>query len=108
MCPPPHTPAARAANASDPSGWYRLQTNYDHWQPVPAADDRRTPGRAMIDALGRANGTRLPSLLAVLTTPPVFNDHTDYTALLDPTLGLYNSSLWTDPPAAAAPVVVET
>ena len=62
----------------------------------------------MIDALGRANGTRLPSLLAVLTTPPVFNDHTDYTALLDPTLGLYNSSLWTDPPAAAAPVVVET
>ena len=25
-------------------GWYRLETNYDHDQPVPAADDRRTPG----------------------------------------------------------------
>ena len=90
-----------AGNASDPSGWYRLQTNYDHWQPVPKADDRRTPGYAMMDYLGQKRAT-LPNLLTVLTTPPVFNDHTDYTALLDPTIGYYNSSLWTDPPAAAA------
>ena len=87
-----------AGNASDPSGWYRLQTNYDHWEPVPTADDRRTPGYAMMDYLTQ-QGVTLPSLLAVLTTPPVFNDHTDYTALLDPAAGLYNSSLWTDPPA---------
>ena len=25
-------------------GWFRLETNYDHWNPVPTADDRRTPG----------------------------------------------------------------
>ena len=34
-------------------GWFRLQTNYDHWNPVPTADDRRTPGKESMRAMGR-------------------------------------------------------
>ena len=33
---------------SSHDGWYRLQTNYDHWNPTPKADDRRTPGYVVI------------------------------------------------------------
>jgi hypothetical protein len=34
--------------ADNPGGagansWFRLQTNYDHWEKPPASDDRRTP-----------------------------------------------------------------
>jgi len=96
-----------AANASDPAGWYRLQTNYDHWNPVPKADDRRHPGYAMMDSLGRG-GTDLGRLKALLMSPPVFNLHTDYSALIEPATGLYNSTVWLDAPnAAAATAVVE-
>jgi len=80
-------------NASEPAGWYRLQTNYDHWNPVPVADDRRTPGYAMMDWLGPARAT-LPNLFDVMRTPPTFNAHTDYSALLDPRRGVYNSTVW--------------
>lgn len=43
-------------NSSEPDGWFRLQTNYDRWQPVPSADDRRTPGVASMRALGGPDG----------------------------------------------------
>mmetsp|Transcript_5716 Transcript_5716/g.11968 ORF Transcript_5716/g.11968 Transcript_5716/m.11968 type:complete len:408 (-) Transcript_5716:521-1744(-) len=82
-------------NASETAGWYRLQTNYDHWNPVPVADDRRTPGYAMMDWLGPSRAT-LSHLFDVLRTPPTFNGHTDYSALLDPRRGIYNSTVWLD------------
>lgn len=50
----------------------------------------------MMRALGR-NGTAaigLPSLFGLLTTAPVFNHHTDYTALFEPATGTYNSTVW--------------
>jgi hypothetical protein len=31
-------------NSSAVDGWFRLVTNYDHWQSDPTYDDRRTPG----------------------------------------------------------------
>jgi acid ceramidase len=31
-------------NASAVDGWFRLVTNYDHWEEDPTYDDRRTPG----------------------------------------------------------------
>ena len=46
-------------DASDEEhGWYRLETNYDHDQDVPAADDRRTPGYANMEAVGVDNMTQ--------------------------------------------------
>lgn len=31
-------------NTSAVNGWFRLVTNYDHWESDPSYDDRRTPG----------------------------------------------------------------
>jgi hypothetical protein len=31
-------------NTSAVDGWFRLVTNYDHWETDPTYDDRRTPG----------------------------------------------------------------
>ena len=31
-------------NTSAVDGWFRLVTNYDHWESDPTYDDRRTPG----------------------------------------------------------------
>lgn len=78
-----------------PGGWYRLQTNYDHWNPPPAADDRRNPGYKLMDAMGE-RGLSKQRLLDVMFTWPVFNHHTDFTALFLPHNSTYLSMVWTD------------
>ncbi|XP_036708779.1 N-acylethanolamine-hydrolyzing acid amidase isoform X2 [Balaenoptera musculus] len=35
--------------------WFRVETNYDHWKPVPKRDDRRTPAIKALNAMGQAN-----------------------------------------------------
>lgn len=80
-------------NSSDPTGWFRLQTNYDHWNPVPQADDRRTPGNAAMQSMGQSKLGEDP-LRAVMQTWPVFNHHTDYTGIWNPAQGLYSSGVW--------------
>ena len=74
-------------------GWYRLQTNYDHWNPVPKADDRRTPGDAHMDQLGEANLSH-DTLFGLMTKEPTYNSHTDYTAVMEPATGYYRSGVW--------------
>jgi len=80
-------------NSSEPDGWFRLQTNYDHWEPVPLADNRRGPGVAAMKALGPA-AVSLAAMWGVITSPPVFNGHTDYSGLFEPAVGTYNSTVW--------------
>mmetsp|Transcript_49864 Transcript_49864/g.131493 ORF Transcript_49864/g.131493 Transcript_49864/m.131493 type:complete len:140 (-) Transcript_49864:281-700(-) len=80
-------------NASEPNGWYRLETNYDHTQPVPTADDRRTPANAAMIAMGQA-GLGIEPLRVILQTFPTFNPHTDYTGLMVPKTSYYNSTVW--------------
>ena len=79
--------------------WYRLQTNYDHWQPPPKADDRRAPGYANMDALLPAgvglDGSGL--LKRVMEQWPTKNMHTDYTAVMSAAAGVYHSMVWMDP-----------
>ena len=81
------------------STWYRLQTNYDHWEPVPKADDRRTPGRSNMDMMGPsgigANGDGM--LKDVLEKWPTFNHHTDYTGVFSAATNLYRSMVWMQP-----------
>lgn len=54
------------------TGFFLLQTNYDHWKPVPAYDDRRNPGIEHMVELGEAalgvNG--LYSVLTEWFAPP--------------------------------------
>lgn len=74
-------------------GWYRLQTNYDHWKPVPKADDRRAPGIAHMDQLGEDNVDH-GSMFKIMTEAPTYNHHTDYTAVMEPASGYYRSGVW--------------
>ena len=78
-----------------PSRWFALETNYDHWLPVPTADDRRTPGNANMAALGQAN-VGIPGVTGVMSTWPTFNHHTDYTGVFAAFNGTYESHIWTD------------
>ena len=61
--------------------WYVLETNYDWWQPPPSEDDRRDPAVTHMNAVGRSN-VSLDALYDVLSTPPVCNRGTTYTALM--------------------------
>ncbi len=78
---------------SKPDGWFLLQTNYDHWRPVPSADDRRAPGKAHMRAIGPA-AIDAQRMYGVMLAFPTFNLHTDYTATLQPATGLYNGTVW--------------
>ena len=76
--------------------WYVLQTNYDRSEPVPSADDRRTPGNQAMRALGQSNVTaaRPGGIWSVMTTWPVFNHHTDYTGIFSAKTGEYQGFVW--------------
>jgi hypothetical protein len=52
--------------------WYLLETNYDHWVPPPARDDRRTPGMRAMNAVTQEK-INLETLMSVLTIKPVCN-----------------------------------
>ena len=86
-------------NTTNPTtGWWRLETNYDHWNPTPKADDRRTPGNANVLKMGKGgigeDGSGLFKM--VITQWPTFNHHTDYTGIYSADKGLYRSYSWTD------------
>ena len=85
----------------DPSdaahGWYRLETNYDHDQDVPAADDRRTPGYANMEAVGLAGMGEDRLLEDVMKQFPTFNPHTDLTCIMSAAYGTYDCMIWLDP-----------
>lgn len=67
----------------DPSSgaWFRVETNYDHWKPVPEKDDRRTPAIKALNATGQAN-LSLETLFQVLSVFPVYNNYTVYTTVM--------------------------
>lgn len=64
-----------------PERWFILETNYDHWNAPPADDDRRDPANKMMNTSSVAKVT-LDHLDQVLTTFPVLNSMTTYTALM--------------------------
>ncbi|XP_012579733.1 PREDICTED: N-acylethanolamine-hydrolyzing acid amidase isoform X4 [Condylura cristata] len=53
--------------------WFRVETNYDHWEPPPREDDRRTPAIKALNATGQAN-LSLKALFQVLSVVPVCNN----------------------------------
>nr|XP_020660909.1 N-acylethanolamine-hydrolyzing acid amidase isoform X2 [Pogona vitticeps] len=62
-------------------GWYRVETNYDHWTTPPPFDDRRTPAVKALNATGQEN-INLKSLYKVLSVQPVLNKDTIYTTVM--------------------------
>lgn len=61
--------------------WFRVETNYDHWEPPPKKDDRRTPAIKALNATGQAN-LSLEALFQVLSVVPVYNNDTIYTTVM--------------------------
>ncbi|XP_012579731.1 PREDICTED: N-acylethanolamine-hydrolyzing acid amidase isoform X2 [Condylura cristata] len=61
--------------------WFRVETNYDHWEPPPREDDRRTPAIKALNATGQAN-LSLKALFQVLSVVPVCNNNTIYTTVM--------------------------
>lgn len=73
-----------------PAAWYRLETNYDHWMPVPNDDNRRDPANDMMTSLGQSN-INTDALMKVLGTAPVNNGQTTYSTVMSPGLNLYHT-----------------
>ncbi|XP_052276842.1 acid ceramidase-like isoform X2 [Dreissena polymorpha] len=62
-------------------GWYVLETNYDHWSAPLFLDDRRTPANNCMRKLTQQN-VGVAGLFDVLSSKPVLNKLTTYTALM--------------------------
>jgi hypothetical protein len=84
-------------DASDEEhGWYRLETNYDHFDDAPSADDRRTPGFENMEGVG-LDAVDQDNLKAdVMTQWPTYNEHTDLTCIMEAATGLYDCTVWMD------------
>ncbi|XP_060783852.1 N-acylsphingosine amidohydrolase (acid ceramidase) 1a [Neoarius graeffei] len=70
--------------------WYVLETNYDHWEKPFFLDDRRTPAMKCMNETTQAKITLL-TLYDVLSTKPVLNKLTTYTALMEVSTGRLES-----------------
>ncbi|KAM9470417.1 N-acylsphingosine amidohydrolase (acid ceramidase) 1a [Clarias gariepinus] len=81
--------------------WYVLETNYDHWEDPFFLDDRRTPAMKCMNKITQANIT-LPNIYDVLSTKPVLNKLTTYTALMEVSTGRLESYI-RDCPSPCSP-----
>jgi len=73
-------------NASQPNGWYLLETNYDPKAKPLFIDDRRTPGNQCMQKLGR-KGVGFEGLFNVLSSTTNLNKLTTYTTLMQVNTG---------------------
>ncbi|XP_047204371.1 N-acylethanolamine-hydrolyzing acid amidase-like [Girardinichthys multiradiatus] len=62
-------------------GWYRVETNHDHWLSPPPSDQRRGAAFKALNAVGQ-NRINSDKLYQVLSVPPVCNRNTIYTTLM--------------------------
>jgi beta subunit of N-acylethanolamine-hydrolyzing acid amidase/Linear amide C-N hydrolases, choloylglycine hydrolase family len=79
----------------DETRWFIVQTNYDHWLPQPAHDDRYSPATENIVKKGQESIDE-KALLELLSTPPSFNFQTLYTTVLNPGTGYWDTVKWSN------------
>lgn len=73
-------------NMADAGKWYILETNYDHWKSPLFIDDRRTPANRCMQNMTQ-NNVGWPGIFNVLSSKPVLNKLTTYTALMQVNAG---------------------
>ncbi|MFT7796924.1 N-acylethanolamine-hydrolyzing acid amidase [Arapaima gigas] len=61
--------------------WFRVETNYDHWDPTPDNDDRRNPTIKALNVTGQEH-INLETLYEVLSKKPTCNRITIYTTTM--------------------------
>nr|XP_033799873.1 acid ceramidase [Geotrypetes seraphini] len=62
--------------------WYLVETNYDHWNKPLFVDDRRTPAMKCMNKITQEK-ISVPTIYDVLSTKPVLNKLTTFTALMN-------------------------
>jgi hypothetical protein len=77
---------------ADAETWFLVQTNYDHWMPVPASDDRRGTAIAAMQQVG-AQGVAPSAMFSVMSTPPVKNNGTIFTVIMSASQGLFDATV---------------
>jgi len=78
------------------SHWYILETNYDHWEKPLFLDDRRAPAHHCMDQMG-TGGVGFAGIFNVLSSQPVLNKLTTYTALMKVSTGEMETYIQTCP-----------
>lgn len=92
-----YEPSSKDTKGINPQpDWFRLQTNFDHWEPVPSEDDRRHPGVANIKAFCNSTASQA-CVNKVMTTWPTKNHHTDVTSIMCPKTGYLDVAVWLHP-----------
>ena len=73
--------------------WFLVQTNYDHWLPMPIWDNRRKPAEKALSKVGA--DAILPSSISsnVLSLDPILNQLTVYSTIMSCAEGKYESFL---------------
>mmetsp|Transcript_58495 Transcript_58495/g.128251 ORF Transcript_58495/g.128251 Transcript_58495/m.128251 type:complete len:396 (-) Transcript_58495:184-1371(-) len=87
-------PAKDTKHINPQPEWYRVQTNYDHWEGVPAEDDRRTASVVNVQEFCGNGIVDQNCVRKVMTTWPTQNHHTDVTSIMCPRTGYFDSTVW--------------
>jgi hypothetical protein len=72
-------------------GWFLVQTNYDHWLPMPPWDNRKKPAERALADIGADAVTPSSIYKDVLSRDPVLNQLTVYTTTMSCGEGKYAS-----------------
>jgi len=78
-----------------PTMWFVVQTNYDHW--LPSGDKRAETAIRGMNGMNISTLT-LEGMYQVISTPPVFNKGTEYSTLISPSTGRYETFVRNDAP----------
>ncbi|XP_076064702.1 acid ceramidase-like [Oratosquilla oratoria] len=76
--------------------WFLVQTNYDHWFNPPFFDDRRGPAVQCLMKAGRYH-TSFKLISSILSTKPILNKETVYSAFMDASRGTLEAWITTCP-----------
>lgn len=96
--PEPRQAVAIARNlyGSDGTDWlqkgdfFLCQCNTDRWLPDDVEDPRRTAAETLLRRMKEEDGLSMTGLFAVVSSYPVHNPHTAYTAVMFPVTGQFH------------------
>lgn len=78
----------------DDKTWFLVQTNYDRDQPDPFHDPRRVPVENRLREYGQRNIDENTLFTEFMTLWPTFNIATIMTAIMIPSTGYHNTTVW--------------
>jgi hypothetical protein len=76
---------------ADDGEWFLVQTNYDHWIPMPPWDNRKAPAEKAILEVGAEEISPATIYKRVLSRDPVLNQLTVYSTTMSCSEGTYAS-----------------